>query len=192
MTHAITHPQLIDFPSQIDTPRLVLRTYTPGDGQALFDCIDASRTHLAAWVTWVNDFKTASDAECYARNMQAAFMARKDMVWLMQSKAHGALIGALGLHEINWQIPSYSMGWWTAASVAGQGYCKEAAEAVANVAMTTGRAQRLWATCDADNKASEAVMRHIGMHLEGRMSRHALKVDGSPRDTLMYARTGPA
>jgi RimJ/RimL family protein N-acetyltransferase len=186
--HGINHPTLIAFPERIETPRLVLRSYAPGEGASLFEAIQRSREHLKKWVTWVDDFKTFEDQEAYVRKMQAAFIARTDLVWQIRLKHNDHFAGAMGLHEINWSIPSYSMGWWIATDCANQGYTKEAAAALAAVAMTKGQAQRLWATCDADNKASEAIMKHIGMQQEGLLREHGRKSDGRLRDTLLYAR----
>jgi ribosomal-protein-alanine N-acetyltransferase len=44
----------------------------------------------------------------------------------------------------------------------------------------------LWAVCDPDNPASSAVLRKIGMQLEGVM-RGDLLVRGTRRDSLLHA-----
>ena len=184
----MAYPTLMPWPERIRTLRLELRSYLPGDGADLFAAIQSSAEHLRKWVTWVDNFKTLDAQEDYVRKMQAAFIARTDLVWQIRLKSSNELLGALGLHEIDWAMPSYSMGWWIAADHTGKGYMKEAASALADVAMTVGKAQRLWASCDADNAASEAVMRHVGMQREGLLRKHGRKPDGSLRDTLIYAR----
>ena len=48
---------------------------------------------------------------------------------------------------------------------------------------------RIWATCDADNAASAAVLRKAGLQLEGRLRRATVRPNRgtAPRDTLMHA-----
>ena len=53
--------------------------------------------------------------------------------------------------------------------------------------------QRIWATCDASNHASAAVLQKAGLQMEGRLRRATLRPNfnptrpAEPRDTLMYA-----
>ena len=48
---------------------------------------------------------------------------------------------------------------------------------------------RIWATCDADNSRSAAVLIRAGLQFEGRMRSATLRpnIGGGPRDTLLYA-----
>ena len=48
---------------------------------------------------------------------------------------------------------------------------------------------RIWATTDADNTRSAAVLGKVGLQLEGVMRKATLRpnIGGGPRDTLLYA-----
>ena len=66
---AITHPELLDLPQALRTPRLIVRAYRDGDGASLFAAIQRSRAHLTQWMGWVDNFKTIDDQEAYVRRM---------------------------------------------------------------------------------------------------------------------------
>jgi RimJ/RimL family protein N-acetyltransferase len=189
---AITQPELLTLPQQLPTQRLIVRTYRHGDGEALFAAIDASREHLKKRTTWVDSVKTPADREVYVRRMQSEWVLRSGLVFGMFLPDDRTLIGGLGLHDPNWDVPSLMMGWWVAASHAGQGYTTEAAQAVLDFGFEHAQATRIWAGCDADNAASERIMQKIGMQREALLRSDGRNPQGGLRDSLIYAKTRPA
>lgn len=185
----ITHPQLLNLPTELTTDRLVVRAYRAGDGTDLHACLQRSLDHLAPWMPWVDPKQTVDQAEVYARDMQADWMARKQFVVQVRRRSDDHFVGAMGLHQPKWSLPSFMMGWWIAADAIGMGYATEAAGALMNFAFDHLHAVRVWAMCDELNPASERVMQKIGLRKEGLVHCDDRNVKGELRNSWLYART---
>ena len=72
----VARPELLDLPDRLVGNKVLLRPYRTGDGPSFFDSVDEDRDDLAAWVGWVDQYKTVRDAEAYARRMQSKWLAR--------------------------------------------------------------------------------------------------------------------
>jgi RimJ/RimL family protein N-acetyltransferase len=96
-------------------------------------------------------------------------------------KETGQLIGSVGLVpcvDVYGQLPSLGgqancpataevgLLWLIDTAHQGKGYAAEAAQTLINYAFDTMRLQRLIATTEYDNLASQAVMRKLGMTIE--------------------------
>jgi len=79
------------------------------------------------------------------------------------------------------------MGWFVCDPFENQGFCTEAGLAVKEFAHDHAGAIRVWASCDADNQASERVMQKIGMSLEGKHLFDGRTPQGQLRDSLFDA-----
>lgn len=184
-----TSALLLALPTEIVTERLVVRSYRDGDGADLHAAIQRSLDHLMPWMPWVNPQQTLEESEAYGRRMQAQWIERKDFVFQIRGKSDDAFMGALGLHEPNWSVPSFMLGYWMTGEAAGQGVASEASAAVMAWGFEHLGAKRIWASCDADNLRSEGVMKRIGMEREALMRNDGRKISGDLRDTLIYAKT---
>ena len=96
----------------------------------------------------------------------------------------GPLIGACGL-IINPPRRRAELGYWIGADFWGQGYCTEAARAVAAYGFDTLDLHRIIAHHFAGNGASGRVMEKIGMRKEGHLREHVVK-DGVFHDVGVY------
>ena len=67
----------------------------------------------------------------------------------------------------------------------GHGYMTESARAVLNVVFNELKLHRVWATCNAQNRASHRVMEKLGMRREGLFLKNAME-KGEWRDTYLY------
>jgi ribosomal-protein-serine acetyltransferase len=180
---------LLDVPTELHTERLLVRAYRNGDGADLNAAIMCSLDHLTPWMPWVNPAQTADESEVYARRMQAQWIERKDFVFQIRRKTDNAFMGALGLHDPEWSVPKFMLGYWVTGEAAGQGFASEAATAVLAFGFEHLKAKRIWASCDADNTRSERVMQKLGMQREAVLKRDGRKVSGALRDTVIYAIT---
>jgi len=185
-------PVLIDLPERLQTERLVLRAPRPGDGAVLCDAVAASLDELKPWMPWAQGGATPAESEAHARRMHARFVLREDLVYLAFERAagggEGLLVASTGLHRIDWQVGRFEIGYWRRAGQAGRGWVSEAVRALARMAFDVLKAQRVEIRLDDRNLASARVAERCGFRLEGLLRRDALAVDGTPRDTRVYAR----
>ena len=185
-------PLLIDVPERVETERLVLRCPRPGDGPAVNVAVCASLEGLRPWMPWAKAAPSADDSEAYCRRMHAKFLLREDLVMLVFERgsddAGGPVLGAVGLHRIDWSARCFEIGYWRRTGLAGLGIVGEAVRGLARMAWDRLEARRLEIRMDDDNAASWKVAERAGFTFEGLLRLNALASDGSPRSTRIYAR----
>jgi RimJ/RimL family protein N-acetyltransferase len=184
-------PLLLDIPREFTTPRLHLRTMRAGDGPLLHDAIAESVPALRQYLghlPWVAEEPTQTSAELRARRCEAFFASRVDLVWLALDKATGRVVGSMGLHRTDWNVPRTEVGYWLRSSAAGQGYASEGVNALVGWAFAGLKAQRVELMTDEANAASRRVAERCGFALEAVLRQHQRAPDGSLRNTCVYAR----
>lgn len=185
-------PLLIDVPEELRSERLLLLSPRPGFGAEMAVVMAQSLSHLRPWMTWAQEAPTAERAEMVARRMQADFITRKDLVYRMHALrgdgSPGRLLGGTGLHRMDWAVRRFEIGYWIRPDALGQGYVTEAVNALAAMAFQTLQAHRVEIRMDSRNLKSRAVAQRCGFELEGVLRQDSLGVDGSLRDTCVYAR----
>ncbi|WP_420642188.1 GNAT family N-acetyltransferase [Candidatus Leptofilum sp.] len=167
----------------LESERLRIRPFLPTDLPQLFPIKQA--------IGWVNPRKPmeeqrAAEADYLAWNV----MNERHLAQLGQPpygdravvlKENEQLIGSVGLVpcvDVYGQLPSLGgqadalataevgLLWLIGPAHQGQGYATEAAQTLINYAFGTMRLNRLIATTEHDNLASQAVMRKLGMTVE--------------------------
>ena len=191
MSHAVENPALLDFPEQFETERLILRPPRPGDGPALNAAVRESLDALRPWMPWAQRAPSVADSERLCREKYAAWTTRQELMLTLWRKRDGVLVGASGLHRIDWSVPCVEIGYWCRTSMTGRGYITEAVVGITEFAFEHLHAQRIEIRMDARNTASIAVAERAGYALEARLAHHTRAVDGSLCDTLIYVMFPP-
>ena len=162
-----------EVPPQIETERLLIRCPQPGDGRALYNAIVQSQEHLSAWLSWADwpDI-TPRRAEASILRNRDRYLKAEDMTMLIFFKQTGELIGGSGLHNPDWKVPKFEIGYWQHVAHGGHGYMTEAVSAIAEMALTRLGAQRLQLECYPHNKRSIGVAQRCGFQLEARLANY--------------------
>ncbi len=181
------NPILLDFPDSFETERLTIRSPMPGDGAELQAAVAESIDDLRPWMPWADHVPTVEEEEEAVRQGRARFLKREDLWLLLFLKGTHTLVGGSGLHRINWDVPSFEIGYFVRSRFARQGYITEAVRGVTRFAFETLGARRVEIHCDARNERSRRVAERAGFELEATLHKHALAPDGNLRDTLIYA-----
>jgi ribosomal-protein-serine acetyltransferase len=181
------NPILQDFPDSFETERLIIRTPRPGDGAAIAEAVTESLEHLRPWMPWAKQAPTVEDMEARVREGIARWIKREDMWLQLISKADGRYIGGSGLHQPDWEVRSFEIGYWVRASEEGKGYITEAVSRITDYAFNVFRAQRVMIRCDSRNTRSASVARRCGYTFEGTHRRDSRGDDGDLRDTLTFS-----
>ena len=185
------NPILLDFPDSFDTERLTIRSPMPGDGVELQAAVAESIDDLRPWLPWAREVPTVEEEEITVRKGRARFLAREDLWFLLFLKGTHTLVGGSGMHRINWDVPSFEIGYFVRSRFAGQGYISEAVRGITRFAFGTLGARRVEIHCDARNERSKRVAERVGFELEAKLHNHDLDMDGGLRDTLIYVRLEP-
>lgn len=182
-------PLLIEIPLPIETPRLRLDTTHEGMGPVVNAAIRASQGTLKPWMPWAQEMPTVDETEANLRASMAKLRNRTDLrlhIWLKD----GTYVGGTGLHQPDWDVRKFEIGYWVGTAFEGKGYCTETVRALTVYAADQLNARRVEIRCDEKNFASKRVMEKAGFVQEGHFRNDSLDVDGvTPRSTLVYAMT---
>ncbi len=185
------NPILLDFPDSFETERLTIRSPLPGDGLELQTAVAESLDDLRPWVSWADHVPIVEEDEELVRRGRARFLMREDLWLLLFLKGTHTLVGGSGMHNINWRVPRFEVGYWVRQRFAGQGYIAEAVRGITRFAFETLGARRVEIRCDARNARSQRVARRAGYTLEATLRCHDVAPDGRLIDTLIFVRLEP-
>jgi ribosomal-protein-serine acetyltransferase len=158
----------------------------PSDATELFSIVERHRVRLREWLTWIDATRTVGDARRYAQFAQAQFESRVAFDYVVRSGA--ALVGAIGLHGVEWAARSAQIGYWLSPDAVGRGICTRATAALTSHAFSALDLNRLEVRCVVENERSRAVAERLGYTFEGTLA-EAYILHGSFRDIALYATT---
>jgi RimJ/RimL family protein N-acetyltransferase len=185
-------PLLIDVPERIETERLLIRCPRAGDGPALNAAVVASLEILGPWMPWAQTAPTLDESEAYCRRNHARFLLREELVMLVFEKGadgpDGLVLGATGLHRIDWAQRSFELGYWRRAGLDRLGIASESAQALVRMAFDVLGARRLEVRMDDRNEPSRKVAERAGFTFEGLLREDSTSPLGESRSTRVYSR----
>ena len=180
-------PILLDVPEQIDTERLLIRPPRLGDGAAVNVAVRESFNELKPWMPWAQEIPSVEQSEIFARESAARFARREDLPLLLFERSSGELLGASGLHRIDWSVPAFEVGYWCRTSCTGRGYISEAVRGICEMAFTSLSARRFEVRMDDTNERSWRIAERLGFTLEGILRQDTRAPSGELRDTRVYS-----
>lgn len=167
----------------IRTPRLVLRPFEPGDGEALHAYL--SRPEAVRF----EPYGVQTLPQCLE---EASRRAHDPAFWAVCQARTGRLLGNLYFSPEGpepWRC--YELGYVFHPDHWGSGYATEAARGLLEVAFTQWGAHRVVARCNPANTASWRLLERCGFRREGHLIANASFAedeDGNPvwQDTYLY------
>ena len=126
---------LIDLPAELREARVLLRPYRADDAEAVFAAVDESREHLRPWVTWVDANRAVDDVREYCIRCAANWILRSDLALGIFDAASGRFLGGTGLHDPDWELRAFEIGYWLRVSALGHGYATESTRLLADFAL---------------------------------------------------------
>ncbi len=183
-------PILREVVAELQTERLLLRCPRAGDGVAVHEAVVESLAALRAWpasLPWAMAEPSVALSETFCRESQAAFIQRARLVYFAFERDSGRFVASTSLHNINWQVPRFEVGYWCRSALQGQGYTREAIMALIGYAQRELGARRVEALTDERNVASRALCESLGLHLEGVLRNQCVTPTGVLRNTCVYA-----
>ncbi|HEY9679148.1 MAG TPA: GNAT family protein [Drouetiella sp.] len=170
----------------LKTARCTLREFTSADLAAVHEYAqDAETTKYLDWGP--NSLKDTTVFLNESLGFQLE-IPRTTFDMAVISDAENRLVGASSVTIIDRENKVGALGYVINRKYWGSGYASEAAAALARFAFEQLHMEKLLATCDSLNVASEKVMRNIGMTLEQKFARHKF-MKGKYRDELLYSVT---
>ena len=183
---------LREIASELQTDRLLLRCPQQGDGPAVFEAVRESLTELRAWpasLPWAMAAPSAAVSESYCRQAQLSFIQCVRFDYLVFERSSGRFVASTSLHNIDWRVPRFEIGYWCRSSLQRRGYTHEALMALIAYAQGELGARRIDCHTDERNSASRALCESLGLRLEGILHNDRVTPDGTLRNTCLYALT---
>lgn len=142
-----------------------LRLLEPRHAETLFLLVDHSRNHLREWLPWVDATKEKSDSQAFIESAMKQFGANNGFqagIWYK-----GKLAGVIGLHNIDWQNRSTSIGYWLGKTFEGKGIMIQSCQALIDHCFEELHLHRIEIQAAVDNKKSRAIPERLGFKEEG-------------------------
>jgi ribosomal-protein-serine acetyltransferase len=144
---------------------LELRLWEERHAEELSAVVEANRSHLREWLPWVDKSQDPLDSRRFIQTALEQF-ARNDGfhagIFL-----DGRIVGAVGLHYINWTSHRTEIGYWLAESVQGRGIITRACRGVLGYLFDEVKLNRVEIQCALDNHRSRRVPERLGFRQEG-------------------------
>lgn len=170
------------FARQIDET-FSLRLFEVSDAPALYASINANRHHLSEWLPWVKSTISTMDSKVFIEDTRWKHERSESLVigiWCEQ-----AIIGCIGLNEIQLVHRKATIGYWLAADQQGKGVITRACHLLIDYAFEELRLNRVEILCAVDNHRSQAVAGRLGFRKEG-VLRDYLYLHTTYTDAILY------
>ncbi|MBM3779592.1 MAG: GNAT family N-acetyltransferase [Acidimicrobiia bacterium] len=133
--------------------------------EELFALTDANRSHLRVWLPWVDRTRSADDTREFIRQTQRQWAENNGFQAAILE--HGAIIGVIGLHGVNWANRSTSIGYWLSGRAQGRGVMTTACRAFTRHAFEALSLNRVEIRCATENGRSRAIPERLRFTSEG-------------------------
>ena len=173
---------------RIETERMTLRPPTHSDFRAWTTVRAGSAEHLTPWEpSWAQDHLTRKAFTNRVYWAQRSVASGTAVPLFLFRRTDDVLLGAITLDNIR-RGPSQAgtLGYWTGASHARQGYMREAILALVHYTFTRLDLSRIEAACLPENTASRGLLENCGFKYEG-VAQSYLQIDGRWRTHVLYA-----
>jgi RimJ/RimL family protein N-acetyltransferase len=130
---------------------------------------------------------TEKDARTWIRRALRERKAGRSLALAIVRRSDGALLGGIGLYQLEVGAPRAEVGYWLGREHWGHGYATEATNALLRVAFRELGLHRIEARVYPWNVASCRVARRCGFRYEGRL-RDEVQKAGRWQSTLLFSR----
>lgn len=167
----------------LETARLLLRELSIVDTDELFRVFsDEETTHFVSREVHVDNTVTIS----YLDNLIKGINEGKSFVWSVIDKSENRVIGIVNLHSYYKKDRAAGIGAVINREYWGKGIASEALKEVISFGFETLKLIRIEGKCEANNIASEKILKKLGMTYEGTLRKEVI-IKGTSRDAKVYS-----
>ncbi len=147
--------------------------------------VHESFAELSQWMKWARELPNVKQSEAFARDGAVRYNNGSSAELLILHRETGRFIGATGMPYIDWNGPSFEIGYWCRTKETGNGYISESTWWLSKALFRLG-AKRVEIRMDDLNTRSWRVAERLGFTLESLRKRDLIANDGELRDTRIY------
>lgn len=175
---------MIFVPEKIETPRLLLRQWTPAD-LAPFAALNGDPEVMRFFPAPL----TREESDTLAGRFREGIAERGWGFWAVEAKESGEFVGCVGLHPQPDRFafsPCTEIGWRLAKAFWHQGLAHEAAAAALEFGFETLAQDEVVSFTSVLNTPSESLMKRLGMTRAGEFLHPALPPDHCLAEHVLY------
>jgi RimJ/RimL family protein N-acetyltransferase len=163
------HKLLLDLPSRLETERLLLRPYAPGDGPWYYTMSQRNKAHLQRYESGnaVMFIRSEQEAEVTVRQFAVDWEARNAFFLGAFRRDTGEFVAQVYIGAMDWDVGSFVVGYFCEVDHTGQGYVTEAVEGALRMIFGPLGGQRVSIYCDDTNVRSARIAERCGFMREG-------------------------
>ncbi|MUV37904.1 putative ribosomal N-acetyltransferase YdaF [Lentibacillus sp. JNUCC-1] len=154
------------FNEKIDE-NITLRMFRADEAEALFQLVDGSRTHLRAWLPWVDDITGPEVYNSFIKNTFDQYNNREGLT--AGIFYNGELVGVAGFNALDWRNNIAKIGYWLGASWQGRGIVTKVVMRLIDHAFYDLGMNRIDIRAAVGNTKSRAIPERLGFTEEGRI-----------------------
>jgi ribosomal-protein-serine acetyltransferase len=144
---------------------IFLRPIALADASDLFAVVDANRTHLRAWLPWLDKNQSAADTESFIASVIEKRQAGTGAIWVIIESQ--AICGVVGFNEIDSANRSAVIGYWLAKTHQGRGIMTASVARLVRLGFEDLNLNRISINAAVDNHRSRAIPGRLGFREEG-------------------------
>lgn len=152
--------------------------------ESLYELVKANRTYLRVWLPWVDYMRTIDDFRRYINNSKQRHASHVETGYVIM--ANRAMIGRIGLYNIDLHNRNASIGYWVDQQWQGKGVITNACRALIRYAFKNLMLNRIEIRCGIENYKSQAIPERLGFKKEG-VIRQAEFVNNRFIDLYVYS-----
>jgi RimJ/RimL family protein N-acetyltransferase len=173
-------------PRVLESPQVRLEPLQPAHADAL----RAAAADGALWNLRVTSVPTPEDTENYIAAALAGFAAGHMLAFAVRDRADGRIVGSTRYHDIVPSVERLEIGYTWYAKSRQRSHVNTGCKLLLmeHAFETLGAQLVAWRT-DNFNFASQHAIERLGARRDGVLRHHALRRDGTIRDTVMYSLT---
>lgn len=177
-------PRPITFPiGGIGDGVILLRLVAEADVPAI---VEAAQDPEISRYTRVPSPYGPEHARQFLRTAETGLATGAELATLIVDAVDGRLLGAAGLHNIDWENHRCSAGYWVAALERGRGVARRALRLLCGYGFAELGLERIELWIEPENLSSIRVAEAVGFKREG-IARSYAEIDGARRDMFVYS-----
>ncbi|KAK9722089.1 hypothetical protein K7432_002937 [Basidiobolus ranarum] len=152
------------------------------DVPTLFTLTDNSRVHLAAFLPWLDFVKTIDDTKEFVLNAEKRLLTNKGIE--LGVYFNRELAGVLGIHTIDWDSSTATLGYWLGDTFTGHGLMISSTKYLVHKLLVELEINCVEIHCAVDNLKSRAIPERLNFKNERCLQ--AKWINGQFVDHLIY------
>jgi len=159
---------------RLDTPRLLLRSWSIADAPVLKLALDTNADHLRGRIPQaVAEPGPLETIVARIEGYERSFATGSEWLFAILARDDARLIGGIGLYP-RVGPGAIEIGYWAQAHETGRGYITEAAWALTTTAFASPDIERVEIRCPSTNVASAAVAKRLGYTHVGMVAKDSI------------------